>query len=171
MASVRIPTGYEWKNMFDPESKETLAPCPFCKEPIQVGAIKCKDCNSILVPIAENAGNPVGYSGSPNQSVQIVTNTSEPTERSSGSWVSPTYVNSYLGHGWSIFILSILVFVCVAVWVDDGEIDTAIGLATFSAIVIFPWFIWVVSRPSSNKVLPIIGIIFLFISIIGLFGS
>lgn len=30
-------------------------PCPFCRESVVLGAIKCRHCSSTLVPMAENA--------------------------------------------------------------------------------------------------------------------
>ena len=76
--------------------KSELTVCPFCKEEISVGAIKCKHCQSNLAPISDNFGqagntkieNVVNYSSGPQQ-------------------------EKYLGHGWGTIVISV-VFILLA---------------------------------------------------------
>jgi len=158
--------------MVDPAPKETLTSCPFCKEPIQIGAIKCKHCSSTLVPIAENIGNPAGYSGSPNQSVQIVTNTQKTDEsKESNKFITPQYYNTYLGHGWGILILSVVLITFMASLWEEKEQDAAIGLAVVGSVIIYTWFIGIMVKPSANKILPVIGAIIFTLALLGLFAQ
>ena len=135
--------------------------CPFCQEIIKVNALKCKHCGSILVPMGENLRS--HSQPNPQQTVQIVTNTSESLGKGN--------LNTYLGHGWAILILSVLAFFLAAVYIDDGEIDAADGVGILSGICIFPWFFWLLSQPSSNKVVPSIGIVILIFTILAIMGN
>lgn len=140
--------------------------CPFCKEEIKKNSIKCKHCQSILVPINENI-----ISSGVNQSVQIVTNTQDKQkEKNSEKWIGPSMdqSNSYIGHGWSCLILSIIMFLSFVDAIDGNEIDAAHGITIISFISLVPWSIWIISKEGSNKLLPAISLI---LSILMLFAS
>ena len=140
--------------------------CPFCKEQIYSDALKCKHCGSVLAPISDNFPSAANNSGFGNN-VQIVTNT-QPAESSSKPTdyyiTPPPNSNSMLGHGWSVLVVSVL----FASWVGGSAGDDALGAAILGTIIVAPWSIWLLSKPSSNKVLPAIALILTTLIFIGM---
>lgn len=134
--------------------------CPFCKEQIFEDAIKCKHCSSVLVPIADNFNN--GQSGGINQSVQIL----YPAEKSSYTVQPVPQNNKMLGHGWIGLIIAFL-FLSLA---SDQTGDEAVGVAIVGAIIVIPWMIWLITRPSANKALPAIALVLTTLGLIGSFN-
>ena len=145
--------------MVDSESKETLVSCPFCKESIQSGAIKCKHCGSTLVPLSEN----VEGSQSPSQSVQIVTNTQK-TEVTNSN-----IQNRYWSHGWAIIMASFIFLFSVFASIGENNRELMIVFAIIGTVIIVPWFLWIMSKPSANKILPIIAILISSFTVFGFF--
>lgn len=63
--------------------------CPFCKETIKKQSLKCKHCQSVLVPLNENIGRSSG-----GDSIQIISANQESVKRiPNESWVTPITMN------------------------------------------------------------------------------
>lgn len=140
--------------------------CPFCKEEIKDGAIKCKHCGSHLVPISENSGS----NGSSN-TIQIVNSHGGDGVNGDKRFVEPGVIpESYVGHGWGIVALSFL-FVIFSASTIETEPDASLGMVIFGAVFVIPWSIWVLRKKNSNKVLPWIGIILLIFTALSCIGS
>jgi len=135
--------------------KSEVTICPFCKEEISVGAIKCKHCQSNLAPISDN------YGQAGNTKIENVVNYSSGPQQ-----------EKYLGHGWGVVVIAVLVFILTSAF-SEGEYyepDAAIGVALLGMIPVLPYGIWIISRDGSNKALPAIGMIlslFTFIASLG----
>ncbi len=134
--------------------------CPFCKEVIMEDALKCKHCGSILVPLnqfAPAAVTPVPAAGN---TVQIVTNTVEQKPSFSEE------VKTKYGHGWAGLIVSVILLFTVF---GQGETtpDWAKAVADLGAIIIGPWMIWILSRPHTNKVLPVLALLITAFVVVG----
>lgn len=174
MSNDNLPVPYEREKGNDGAARSRAAPsavvddlrkCPFCKEKIFSDAIKCKHCGSVLAPISDNFPS-VSSNGGFGNNVQIVTH-SQPTEveRKPSDYIvtPPPNSNSMLGHGWSVLAVSIV----FAALVGGSVGDEAIGTAILGAIIVAPWSIWLLSKPSSNKVLPAIALIIATLFFIG----
>ena len=139
--------------------------CPFCKEEIKKGSIKCKHCQSILVPLNDNNST----SGT-NQSVQIVTNTQD---KNTDKRADPEriFLKSYVGQGWSCLIISFILFLVFSDAIDGKEIDEAHGITLIAFISVVPWSIWIISKYGSNKLLPAISIILSVLMLVASFDT
>lgn len=133
--------------------KSDMTICPFCKEEIAVGAIKCKHCQSNLAPMpGENT-------------------VSGPSPATAGNHVI-SQRSTYVGHGWGTIVISI-VFILLAALYGEPEsefydLEASIGAAILGVIVVVPYGIWIMTREGSNKALPAIAMI---LSVLSFFGS
>lgn len=131
--------------------------CNFCREVIKRDAIKCKHCGSVLVPINENF-------------TESISRHSQPIKQSVEYIVKPdnTYVDTKLGHGWCLLILSFMSFAIVASLVDDYGFHSEESLfaCLFSIIIMTPWAVWLMNEKESNKYLPAFSLMFLCFSFI-----
>ncbi len=138
--------------------------CPFCREAVHADAIKCRHCQSFLVPMAENCSG--DRSATP--SINVVTTTTQPIMASSFGQeprirtVAPlaTAPNTSLGHAWGVFSLALVLFLVTGVMLgENGEGSVSGGYAVFCALAIGPWAIWLLNQENANRVLPVLALV------------
>ena len=145
--------------------------CPFCRELIISDAIKCKHCGSVLVPTPSVAG--LGLRESSAGPVNIVNNIPNTLQAHSTTPERPP--ETYSGNGISGLVVTILFFLLIVGTYDEFNpmrvADEMFGLALINIILVVPWMSWVLSRPHSNKVLPIISLSITFINLLIALGA
>ncbi len=146
------------------ESSADLRNCPFCREQVHTDAIKCRHCQSFLVPMGDNIGG--GHSATP--SINVVTTTTQPIMTCGPGQefrirtVAPTATapNTSLGHAWGVFSLALVLFlVAGAMLGENGEGSISGGYAVFCALAIGPWAIWLLNQENANRVLPVLALV------------
>jgi len=138
-------------NVSQNENRQAI--CPFCREQISFGALKCKHCQSTLVPLSENTRS----TPSMNQSVHIVSH-DQATPR-------------MLDHGWIVMVVTGVFLLALAIAVDEPtDPDAAAGVAFLCSVVVLPYSAWILSKPLSNKVLPVIAMLLTLVIILAAIG-
>ena len=128
--------------------------CPFCGEDVRASALKCRHCNSFLVPMGDNIG---GHGGGNN--VQIVTNTVQQPQQQA------VPKNSRVGQSIAAFVLA---FLCLPI---AGLPSEAYVAAIFIHLGILAWMSNNLKKEDTNKVLASIVVVVSLFSVFAAIGQ
>ena len=152
--------------MVDSVSKENFISCPICENSVQKNSIKCRYCGSTLDPFFEN----IGGSHSPIQSVKTVKNIEKTDDSKPNTEViNSKSLNRYWGHGWGIFLASLIFLVSILSSAIEKNEELMIAFGIICPVIIIPWFLWIMSKSVANKILPIIAILISSFTVFGFF--